>query len=77
MKRTRIKANSAWCVGSPTDYTLTDAAAWEYSPTESTELTEPLAGDVLPQIARIDTDAANFRGCTCLKCTNIARGAPT
>ena len=31
----------------------------------------------LPQIAQIYTEAANFRGCTCLKCTNIARGAPT
>ena len=54
--------NSAWCVGSPTEFT---------------EFTEPSAWDVLPRIARIDTDAANFRGCTCLKCTNIARGAPT
>ena len=32
---------------------------------------------ILPQIAQIYTEAANFRGCTCLKCTNIARGAPT
>ena len=28
---------------------------------------------VLPQIAQIYTEAANFRGCTCLKCTNRAR----
>ena len=32
---------------------------------------------VLPQISQIYTEAANFRGCTCLKCTNIARSAPT
>ena len=39
--------------------------------------TELLAEWSLPQIAQIYTEAANFRGCTCLKCTNRARSAPT
>ena len=38
--------NSAWCVGSPTEFTeFTEPSAWEYSPTDCTELTEPLAGE--------------------------------
>ena len=33
---------------------------------------------ILPQISQIYTEAANFRGCTCLKCTNQAnKGSPT
>ena len=44
-----------------------------YSPTESTEPTELLAEDVLPQIAQIYTEVRlPSRGCTCLKCTNRA-----
>ena len=46
------------------------AAAWEEPPTEYTDITEPTAENILPQIP-LNTDA-NFRGCTCLKCTNRA-----
>ena len=49
---------------------FTDAAAWEKPPTEYTDITEPTAENILPQIP-LSTDA-NFRGCTCLKCTNRA-----
>ena len=52
-------------------------ACWGCSPTEYAEFTEALAEWSLPQISQIYTDAANFRGCTCLKCTNQARSAPT
>ena len=49
-----------------------------YSPTESTEPTELLAECILPQIAQIYTEVRlPSRGCTCLKCTNQARSAPT
>ena len=48
----------------------TDAAAWEEPPTEYTDITEPTAENILPQIP-LSTDA-NFRGCTCLKCTKRA-----
>ena len=49
-----------------------------YSPTESTEPTELLAEGILPQIAQIYTEVRlPSRGCTCLKCTNQARSAPT
>ena len=40
--------------------------------------TELLAEDVLPQISQICTEVRlPSRGCTCLKCTNRARSAPT
>ena len=40
--------------------------------------TELLAEDVLPQISQIYTEVRlPSRGCTCLKCTNQARSAPT
>ena len=46
---------------SPTDFTdLHRTSCCVYSPTELTEFTEP----------------ANFRGCTCLKCTNQANSCP-
>ena len=49
-----------------------------YSPTESTEPTELLAECIPPQIAQIYTEVRlPSRGCTCLKCTNQARSAPT
>ena len=49
-----------------------------YSPTESTEPTELLAECILPQISQICTEVRlPSRGCTCLKCTNQARSAPT
>ena len=51
----------------------TDAAAWEEPSTEYTDITEPTAENILPQIP-LSTDA-NFRGCTCLKCTNRVNGA--
>ena len=48
------------------------------SPTDFTEFTEASAGDELPQISQICTEAANFSWCTCLKCTNQANnGSPT
>gem|GEM_PF-4053228 len=50
----------------------TDGLGAKDSPTDCTEFTEAAAGDNLPQISQICTDAANFRGCTCLKCTNLA-----
>ena len=49
---------------------FTDAAAWEEPPTEYTDITEPTAENILPQIP-LSTDA-NFRVCTCLKYTNRA-----
>ena len=64
-----------------------------YSPTDFTEFTELLAENVLPQIAQNPQNfllrmfSHRFhstqivwvpsRGCTCLKCTNQARSAPT
>ena len=61
----------------PTDFTdLHRTACWGCSPTEYADFTELLAEDVLPQIAQIYTEAANFRGCTCLKCTNRANSGP-
>ena len=52
-----------------------------YSPTESTEPTELLAEDVLPQIAQIYTEVRlTSRGCTCLRSAlplARARSAPT
>ena len=56
----------------------TDAAAWEKPPTEYTDITEPTAENILPQIS-LCTDA-NFRGCTCLRSAlplARARSAPT
>ena len=56
----------------------TDAAAWEEPPTEYTDITEPTAENILPQIS-LCTDA-NFRGCTCLRSAlplARARSAPT
>ena len=56
----------------------TDAAAWEEPPTEYTDITEPTAENILPQIP-LSTDA-NFRGCTCLRSAlplARARSAPT
>ena len=50
------------------------------SPTEYAEFTEALAEWSLPQIAQIYTEAANFRGCTCLRSAlplARARSAPT
>lgn len=43
----------------------------EWSPTEYAELTE-ITAEYSPTDFR-----CNFRGCTCLKCTNRARAAPT
>ena len=57
---------------------FTDAAAWEEPPTEYTDITEPTAENILPQIP-LSTDA-NFRGCTCLRSAlplARARSAPT
>ena len=57
---------------------FTDAAAWEKPPTEYTDITEPTAENILPQIP-LCTDA-NFRGCTCLRSAlplARARSAPT
>ena len=57
---------------------FTDAAAWEKPPTEYTDITEPTAENILPQIL-LCTDA-NFRGCTCLRSAlplARARSAPT
>ena len=56
----------------------TDAAAWEEPSTEYTDITEPTAENILPQIP-LSTDA-NFRGCTCLRSAlplARARSAPT
>ena len=55
----------------PTDFTdLHRTACWGCSPTEYAEFTELLAEDVLPQIAQIYTEAANFRGCTQTICVD-------
>ena len=35
---------------------FTDAAAWEKPPTEYTDITEPTAVNILPQISQIYTD---------------------
>ena len=60
-------------------------SCWGYSPTDFTEFTETLAGDILPQISQICTDCLGaFKGVHLSqvhqhskRCTNIARGAPT
>ena len=54
----------------------TDGLSAKDPPTDCTEFTEAAAGDNLPQISQICTEAANFRGCTCLKCTNQANSDP-
>ena len=52
----RIHRNSCWG-HSPTDFTdLHRLFGCVDSPTESTEFTETLAGDILPQISQIGTD---------------------
>ena len=38
---------------------FTDTAAWEEPPTEYTDITEPTAENILPQISHIHTDANN------------------
>ena len=56
---------------SPTEYAeLTEFTA-EFFPTEYAECTE-FTAEYSPTDFR-----CNFRGCTCLKCTNRARAAPT
>ena len=58
----------------------TDGLGAKDPPTDFTEFTEPAVGDDLPQISQICTDAANFRGCTCLRSAlplARARSAPT
>ena len=58
---------------SPTDFT-----AWGFLPRIARIYTELLAECVLPQISQIYTEVRlPSRGCTCLKCTNQARSAPT
>ena len=54
------RTHRTFCWGwSPTEFTdLHRTSCCVYSPTELTEFTE----------------SANFRGCTCLKCTNVTRG---
>ena len=58
-----IHRNSCWGY-SPTDFTdLHRLFGCEDSPTESTEFTETLAGDILPQISQIYTDCLGvFKG---------------
>ena len=84
----RIHRNSCWGY-SPTDFTdLHRLFGCVDSPTDFTEFTETLAGDILPQISQIYTDCLGafkgvhlsplgFAACQSKKCTNIARGAPT
>ena len=40
---------------------FTDAAAWEEPPTEYTDITEPTAENILPQISQIYTDIYSHR----------------
>ena len=65
----------------PTDCTdLHRTSCWGCSPTDFTDFTETLAEWSLPQISQIYTEAANFRGCTCLRSAlplTRARSAPT
>lgn len=56
---------------SPTEYAECTKFTAEFFPTEYAELTE-FTAEYSPTDFR-----CNFRGCTCLKCTNRARAAPT
>ena len=54
--------------------------AWDDLPQIARNSQKLLLGDGLPQISQICTDAANFRGCTCLRSAlplARARSAPT
>ena len=53
-------------------YSPTDCTAWVFSHRFHCLLSIFSHG-----FTQIYTDAANFRGCTCLKCTNQPRSAPT
>ena len=74
----RIHRTSCWEY-SPTDFTeFTELLAEFILPQISQNYTELLAEYILPQISQISQMVrVPSRGCTCLKCTNRARSAPT